>query len=77
MSVAGRRQRVGPRPQVSAGNPQQQLDQQPADPALRLELAERVFGLPEVSEEPSRISVPGARALVLSDAAAKAHPQRS
>src|SRR4029450_5597840 len=36
-------------------------------PALRgvEELAQRVFALPGVVEEPSRISVPGARALVL------------
>ncbi|MCY4085846.1 MAG: DUF5519 family protein [Actinomycetia bacterium] len=57
------------------GNPQQQLDQQSTDPSLRRELAERVFALPEVSEEPSRISVLGARAQVLSEAAAVGPPE--
>ena len=75
MSAAGWKRRARPRPRVSVGNPQQQLDQQPTDSSLRLELAERVFALPEVSEEPSRISVPGARALVLSEAAAVGPPE--
>jgi hypothetical protein len=35
------------------------------DPRLAEELAVRAFALPGVIEEPSRISVPGARALVL------------
>jgi Family of unknown function (DUF5519) len=42
-----------------------QLDQQPADVRWIDELARRVFALPGVVEEPSGISVPGARALVL------------
>ena len=42
-----------------------QLDQQPTDLHWVEELAERVFALPGVSDEPSRISVPGARALIL------------
>ena len=42
-----------------------QLDQQPTDLRWVEELAERVFALPGVSDEPSRISVPGARALIL------------
>jgi hypothetical protein len=58
-------QRGGSRPRTTPTNPHTQLDQQPADPRLADELAERVFALPGVLEEPSRISVPGARALVL------------
>ena len=44
-----------------------QLDQQPVEPWLVEELAQRAFGLPGVIERPSQISVPGARALVLAD----------
>ena len=44
-----------------------QLDQQPTDLRWVEELAERVFALPGVVEQPSGISVPGARALVLAD----------
>src|SRR4051794_7310221 len=57
--------RTGDRPRTTRTNPHAQLDQQPADPRLAAALARRVFGLPGVVEEPSRISVPGARALVL------------
>jgi hypothetical protein len=57
--------RAGPRPRTTPTNPHTQLDQQPADPRLADELAGRVFALPGVVEEPSGISVPGARALVL------------
>ncbi len=65
--------RSGPRPQTTPTNPHTQLDQQPTDPGLAEHLASRVFALPGVSEEPSRISVPGARALVL-DAGEPAGP---
>jgi hypothetical protein len=58
-------QRAGARPRTTPTNPHTQLDQQPADPRLVEELARRVFALPGVVEEPSGISVPGARALVL------------
>jgi hypothetical protein len=57
--------RAGPRPQTTPTNPHTQLDQQPTDASLAEELARRVFALPGVTEEPSRISVPGARALML------------
>ena len=63
--------RQGPRPSVSESAPQQQLDQQPEDGSLQSALADRVFALPYVREEPSGISVPGARALVLEAEAAK------
>jgi hypothetical protein len=59
--------RAGPRPRTQPGPPHQQLDQQPADAALGDRLGERVFALAGVAEAPSRISVPGARALVLRD----------
>ena len=57
--------RVGDRPRTTPTNPHTQLDQQPTDLRWIEELADRVFALPGVVEEPSRISVPGARALVL------------
>jgi hypothetical protein len=58
-------QRAGSRPRTTPTNPHSQLDQQPDDQRLVEELARRAFALPGVVEEPSRISVPGARALVL------------
>jgi hypothetical protein len=57
--------RSGARPRTTPTNPHTQLDQQPTDPRLAEELARRAFALPGVVEEPSGISVPGARALVL------------
>jgi hypothetical protein len=57
--------RVGARPRTTPTNPHTQLDQQPTDSRLVEELARRAFALPGVVEEPSGISVPGARALVL------------
>jgi hypothetical protein len=59
--------RTGDRPRTTPTNPHTQLDQQPSDLSWVDELARRVFSLPGVVEEPSRISVPGARALVLAD----------
>lgn len=62
--------RPGPRPRTSTGIPHRQLDQQPASPAIREQLAAWAFSLPLVREAPSGISVPGARAMVLDRAAA-------
>jgi hypothetical protein len=57
--------RAGARPRATPTNPHTQLDQQPTDLRWVEELARRIFALPGVVEQPSRISVPGARALVL------------
>jgi hypothetical protein len=57
--------RAGDRPRTTPTNPHTQLDQQPTDLSWVEKLAERVFALPGVVGEPSGISVPGARALVL------------
>ncbi len=65
MSTPELRRRSGPRPRTTPSNPHTQLDQQPSDPALVAELARRIFALPGVLEQPSGISVPGARALTL------------
>jgi hypothetical protein len=55
--------RHGPRPETYKLPPHTQLDAQSV-PALIEMLADRCFSLPGVHEEPTRISVPGARALV-------------
>jgi hypothetical protein len=59
--------RRGAPPRTTPTNPHTQLDQQPDDPELVAELARRAFALPGVVEQASRVSVPGARALVLAD----------
>jgi hypothetical protein len=59
--------RAGPPPQTTPTNPHQQLDQFPDDLAPRQKLERMAFALPGVVEEPSGISVPGARALVLAE----------
>ena len=59
--------RAGERPRTSASNPHTQLDQQPTDPAIVEEVARRLFSLPGIVEEPSRISVPGARAATVAE----------
>lgn len=61
--------RSGPRPATTPTNPHTQLDQQPADRVQRDRLAATLFALPGVVERPSRISVPGARALWLEEGA--------
>src|SRR5687767_2900801 len=62
--------RSGARPQTHKGLPHQQLDQQPPDDMIRVQLAEQLADLEGVAEAPSGISVLGARALVLQDATA-------
>jgi hypothetical protein len=56
--------RRGPRPQTTPTNPHMQLDQLPP-PRVLAGLTELLFKLPGVGEQPSAISVPGARALWL------------
>jgi hypothetical protein len=67
--------RAGDRPRTTPINPHTQLDQQPREMRWVEELARRVFALPGVVEEPSRISVPGARALVLTPDEANGPPE--
>jgi hypothetical protein len=57
-------ERRGPRPETTPTNPHMQLDQLPRGRVLAT-LADLLFALPGVREEPSAISVPGARALWL------------
>lgn len=56
--------RRGTRPRTHRGLPHQQLDQQPPDETIRALLADRILAFAGVTEAPSGISVPGARALV-------------
>ena len=63
--------RAGDRPRVSWSIPQQQQSQI-APAALQEQLFERINALPGVSGGPSEISVPGARAFVLTDGAGPA-----
>jgi hypothetical protein len=56
--------RRGPRPETTPTNPHMQLDQLPPTRVLA-GLADLLFALPGVGEQPSAISVPGARALWL------------
>jgi len=67
MALAERR---GPRPSTTATNPHTQLDQRPTA-AMNDVLADALFALPRVREQPSAISVPGARALWLPPADAR------
>jgi phospholipase/carboxylesterase len=57
-------ERRGPRPETTPTNPHMQLDQLPPGRAIG-SLTELLFKLPGVREQPSAISVPGARALWL------------
>jgi hypothetical protein len=68
--VFGFPQRRGERPVTRRGMPHQQLTQNPG-PKIYSMLAEELFSLPDVTEEVSAVSVPGARALVLDDEAAE------
>jgi hypothetical protein len=62
--------RAGPKPRTTDHEPHQQIDQH-ADPAVWDELHRRCFSLRGVTEEDSKISVPGARALVLDETLAR------
>ncbi|MDQ4132409.1 MAG: DUF5519 family protein [Actinomycetota bacterium] len=62
--------RRGPRPRTTPTNPHTQLDQQPPDTEQRELLEAAIFALAGVEERPSAISVPGARALWLTEGAA-------
>jgi hypothetical protein len=66
--------RLGPRPPTTRGMPHMQLGVVP-DPVLLAELARRAFALPDVVERPTVVSVPGARALWLTEGAPIARPE--
>lgn len=66
--------RSGPRPLTHKGMPHAQIDVLPV-PDVNAELFRRVFALPGVTNRPTVISVPGARALWLDESLPLAHPE--
>ncbi len=65
--------RNGPRPLTHKGMPHTQIGVEPV-PDVNAELFRRAFALPDVTNQPSVISVPGARALWLDESLPLAHP---
>lgn len=66
--------RRGPRPEVHQGMPHSQIGVQPV-PEVHTQLHARAFALPGVSNRPTIVSLPGARALWLDDGMELAHPE--
>lgn len=62
--------RAGSRPRITTDFPQSQLDQQPADSSHVDAILAEARTWPRVQEQPSKISVEGARALTLETEAA-------
>ena len=59
--------RAGPRPATTTVTPHSQIDQQPADGTYLTDLLEQARSWAGIVEAHSEISVPGARALLVSD----------
>lgn len=74
MSETSLPRRAGPRPATHKGMPHAQIGVRPV-PEVNAELFRRCFSLPDVRNEPTRLSVPGARALWLSEDLSLAHPE--
>lgn len=66
--------RTGPRPLTNKNMPHSQINVQPV-PSVNAELYRRVFALPNVTNQRTVISVPGARALWLDEDLPLAHPE--
>ena len=66
--------RKGPRPPTSKNMPHAQIGVRPVA-AVNEELFRRCFSLPDVRNEPTVISIPGARALWLDEDLPLAHPE--
>lgn len=66
--------RNDPRPPTHEGMPHTQIGVQPV-PEVNAELFRRAFSLPGVSNRPTVVSVPGARALWLEPSVELAHPE--
>ncbi len=66
MQLAPIPQRSGPRPLTNKNMPHSQVGVKP-DPSVNAELFRRAFALPGVTNQPTVISVPGARALWLDE----------
>ncbi|KGO79460.1 phospholipase/carboxylesterase [Flavobacterium cauense R2A-7] len=59
--------RDGERPQTTSRNPHIQLNQQPEDRKIIEDIMNWAFSLPEIKKEHSKISMPGAEAMCLSE----------
>src|SRR5687767_10707453 len=66
--------RSGPRPLTNKNMPHSQINVQPV-PEVNAELYRRAFALPNVTNQRTVISVPGARALWLDEGLPLAHPE--
>ena len=66
--------RARPRPQTNKNMPHSQIAVQPV-PEVNAELFRRAYSLPNVSNRPTVISVPGARAIWLDEDLPLAHPE--
>lgn len=66
--------RTGPRPLTNKSMPHSQINVVP-NPQVNAELFRRAFALPDVTNRPTVISVPGARALWLDESLPLAHPE--
>jgi Family of unknown function (DUF5519) len=66
--------RAGEKPKTTSSNPHQQLSQNPKPEVYEL-LLSKAFDFPHVERRPSAISVPGARALWLSEEIPGARPE--
>ncbi|MFQ5998397.1 MAG: luciferase family protein [Candidatus Bathyarchaeia archaeon] len=66
MAISGLVRRNGERPKTTSTNPHKQLTQN-SPVEIYKKLADRIFSLPGVEENVSMVSVPGARALWLSN----------
>ena len=67
-------QRTRPRPQTNKNMPHSQIAVRPL-PDVNAELFRRAYALPNVTNRPTVISVPGARAIWLDDDLPLAHPE--
>ena len=67
-------QRTRPRPPTNKNMPHSQIGIQPV-PETNAELFRRAYSLPNVTNRPTVISVPGARAIWLDESLALAHPE--
>ena len=67
-------QRTRPRPPTNKNMPHSQIGVQPV-PEVNAELFHRAYSLPNVTNRPTVISVPGARAIWLDESLPLAHPE--
>lgn len=74
MNEEGLPGRKGPRPLTNKNMPHSQIGVHPVS-TVNEELFRRCFSLPDVRNEPTVISVPGARALWLDENLSLAHPE--